>query len=72
MVLLILQERILGKLKSRVQRACSVRAQTGENLKTLILTGHAGASGGILANFRQLYICICSAADRVKDVSVRD
>lgn len=49
-----------------------MRAQTGENLKTLILTGHAGASGGILANFRQLYICICSAADRVKDVSVRD
>lgn len=37
-----------------------MRAQTGQNLGTLILTGHAGAFGGILTNPRQLYISICS------------
>lgn len=37
-----------------------MRAHTDKNLGTLVLTGHAGAFGGILANLRQLYICMCS------------
>lgn len=61
MVLLVKRENN-GEAEIQGARACSVRAQSDENLRTLVLTGRAGAFGGILANFRELYICICSPA----------